>query len=256
MPSIPTFKFEEGVKQEVGAERALPFVKELVCPSVDTNTGRWANSEHKVFVKYLSLFGKDWRKISERIKTRSAVQVRTHAQKYFLKLRNAYTRKNKFLSEEENEILNKFVLRGVVENQPSGATTNNANLKRKRSEDDNFAEKEFHVRRRLSSEESNSKLQDKLSVAIKPIDNAICEEPDVLDLLHMQTLAAARESDFELNLFEPDYSEASEMVKPFIREPLWKYCGTESMQKFDNCGSLELGDSLGDDDCFDLLCVL
>jgi SHAQKYF class myb-like DNA-binding protein len=38
------------------------------------------------FIEGLELFGKGWKKIASLVKTRSVVQIRTHAQKYFLKL--------------------------------------------------------------------------------------------------------------------------------------------------------------------------
>lgn len=47
--------------------------------------GRWDDEEHKVFLQGLQEHGKNWKKIAELIKTRSSVQTRTHAQKYFLK---------------------------------------------------------------------------------------------------------------------------------------------------------------------------
>jgi len=50
------------------------------------NTGRWLAEEHDVFLKGLNEHGKQWKKIAVMIKTRSVVQVRTHAQKYFQKL--------------------------------------------------------------------------------------------------------------------------------------------------------------------------
>jgi SHAQKYF class myb-like DNA-binding protein len=47
-------------------------------------TGRWSNDEESLFEEGLDFFGKDWRKIQRYIKTRSLLQVRSHAQKYFL----------------------------------------------------------------------------------------------------------------------------------------------------------------------------
>lgn len=52
-----------------------------------TNTiGRWSEQEHEHFVNGLASFGKDWKRIAETIPTRTVVQIRTHAQKYFQKL--------------------------------------------------------------------------------------------------------------------------------------------------------------------------
>lgn len=48
--------------------------------------GRWTHAEHEMFVRGLELHNKQWKLIAELIKTRTVVQVRTHAQKYFQKL--------------------------------------------------------------------------------------------------------------------------------------------------------------------------
>eukprot|EP00595_Chromulina_sp_UTEXLB2642_P001067 CAMPEP_0196767686 /NCGR_PEP_ID=MMETSP1095-20130614/41852_1 /TAXON_ID=96789 ORGANISM="Chromulina nebulosa, Strain UTEXLB2642" /NCGR_SAMPLE_ID=MMETSP1095 /ASSEMBLY_ACC=CAM_ASM_000446 /LENGTH=530 /DNA_ID=CAMNT_0042136227 /DNA_START=82 /DNA_END=1671 /DNA_ORIENTATION=+ len=53
------------------------------------STGRWTREEHLLFIKGLELYGKGWKKIAGLIKTRTVVQIRTHAQKYFLKLAKA-----------------------------------------------------------------------------------------------------------------------------------------------------------------------
>ena len=53
------------------------------------NTGRWTNEEHGLFLRGLDLHGKGWKKIASLIRTRTVVQIRTHAQKYFQKLAKA-----------------------------------------------------------------------------------------------------------------------------------------------------------------------
>lgn len=53
------------------------------------STGRWTREEHMLFIKGLEMYGKGWKKIAGLIKTRTVVQIRTHAQKYFLKLSKA-----------------------------------------------------------------------------------------------------------------------------------------------------------------------
>jgi SHAQKYF class myb-like DNA-binding protein len=56
--------------------------------------GRWTREEHLNFIKGLELHGKGWKKIAALIKTRTVVQIRTHAQKYFLKLQKARNESN------------------------------------------------------------------------------------------------------------------------------------------------------------------
>lgn len=53
------------------------------------NTGRWTREEHNLFLKGLEMHGKGWKKIASLIKSRTVVQIRTHAQKYFLKMHKA-----------------------------------------------------------------------------------------------------------------------------------------------------------------------
>ena len=47
---------------------------------------RWTEAEHEGFLEALKLHGRAWKKIEEHIGTKSAVQIRSHAQKFFSKL--------------------------------------------------------------------------------------------------------------------------------------------------------------------------
>ena len=47
---------------------------------------RWTDDEHERFLAALKLHGRAWRKIEEHVGTKSAVQIRSHAQKFFSKL--------------------------------------------------------------------------------------------------------------------------------------------------------------------------
>lgn len=53
--------------------------------------GRWSAQEHDRFEKAMSLYGKDWKKVVEFVRTRSILQVRSHAQKHFLKQKKRNT---------------------------------------------------------------------------------------------------------------------------------------------------------------------
>eukprot|EP00826_Nyctotherus_ovalis_P010297 TRINITY_DN12729_c0_g3_i1.p1 TRINITY_DN12729_c0_g3~~TRINITY_DN12729_c0_g3_i1.p1 ORF type:complete len:178 (+),score=9.00 TRINITY_DN12729_c0_g3_i1:218-751(+) len=56
-------------------------------------SGRWTKKEHTAFIKgrynlFLGLvkYGKEWKRLKECVPSRTMIQVRTHAQKFFLKL--------------------------------------------------------------------------------------------------------------------------------------------------------------------------
>mmetsp|Transcript_5601 Transcript_5601/g.8600 ORF Transcript_5601/g.8600 Transcript_5601/m.8600 type:complete len:564 (-) Transcript_5601:434-2125(-) len=49
-------------------------------------SGRWTHEEHQAFLEGLKIFGREWKKVAERIPTRTSAQIRSHAQKYFSKL--------------------------------------------------------------------------------------------------------------------------------------------------------------------------
>jgi len=53
------------------------------------HTGRWTKEEHEAFLVALKMYGKEWKKVAAKVKTRTVVQTRTHAQKYFQKLAKA-----------------------------------------------------------------------------------------------------------------------------------------------------------------------
>jgi SHAQKYF class myb-like DNA-binding protein len=66
--------------------------------------GRWMDDEHERFITgnilllniAIKLYGKKWRKVEEYVGTRTGIQIRSHAQKYFNKL-------NKLQNEQKKE---------------------------------------------------------------------------------------------------------------------------------------------------------
>ena len=74
--------------------------------SAPTN-GRWSANEHTLFLEALNLYGREWKRVADYIKTRNITQIRSHAQKYFA-----------------NEDLNDDITNGQAFNLPSN--TNNS----------------------------------------------------------------------------------------------------------------------------------
>lgn len=65
---------------------STPKSKVKVMEAGQEHTGRWTREEHEAFLEALQQYGKEWKKVAARVKTRTVVQTRTHAQKYFQKL--------------------------------------------------------------------------------------------------------------------------------------------------------------------------
>ena len=58
--------------------------------SVDKfQTGKWTEEEHEKFIEGILIYGNEWKKVQEIIKTRSSAQARSHAQKFFLKIKKS-----------------------------------------------------------------------------------------------------------------------------------------------------------------------
>lgn len=51
------------------------------------STGRWTREEHKKFIEGLKKYGKNWKKVEGFIGTRTGTQIRSHAQKFFNRIK-------------------------------------------------------------------------------------------------------------------------------------------------------------------------
>ncbi|KAF7457093.1 Myb domain containing protein [Cryptosporidium felis] len=79
MPGYPKRKFEDEAEEsfEKGSRKKRYILGQ--------NVGKWTDEEHNRFVLALKKFGRNWTLVQQEVKTRTLVQIRSHAQKYFLK---------------------------------------------------------------------------------------------------------------------------------------------------------------------------
>ena len=78
--------------------------------------GRWNQEEHIRFIKGCLLYGNNWKKVKKYVKTRSSAQIRSHAQKYLIKLNKKYHNydfgKNQLNNNDnslDNELIENFI---------------------------------------------------------------------------------------------------------------------------------------------------
>ena len=67
---------------------------------VKFSMGRWTKEEHNKFLKGIIEYGNNWKMVERLIKTRSSSQARSHAQKYFVKVKKKIKRQNKVFNAQ------------------------------------------------------------------------------------------------------------------------------------------------------------
>jgi len=114
--------------------------KEPEKKEVTFQSGKWTDEEHEKFIEGILNYGNEWKKVQQIIKTRSSTQARSHAQKFFLRIKklmkNSEDRNNiysndKGLEKIISQVLPKKYAKNLTENQREkllSAISNNIKL--------------------------------------------------------------------------------------------------------------------------------
>jgi SHAQKYF class myb-like DNA-binding protein len=51
--------------------------------------GRWQQDEHQRFIEAILKYGNEWKQVQKHVGTRSSTQARSHAQKFFVKIKKS-----------------------------------------------------------------------------------------------------------------------------------------------------------------------
>ena len=63
-------------------------------------SGRWTENEHQKFLEGILKYGNEWKRVQGIIKTRSSTQARSHAQKFFLRMKKSVTNPQIWYNQE------------------------------------------------------------------------------------------------------------------------------------------------------------
>ena len=78
------------------------------------NSGRWSEEEHQKFIEGILEYGNEWKKVRKIIKTRTSTQARSHAQKFFLRIKKNICeikkKKNKNFDENDNNTFFNYII--------------------------------------------------------------------------------------------------------------------------------------------------
>ena len=112
--SESTFSIKETEKNESSAKRPQKTVKKLFSiidynlfddlEKGDINEGRWSSEEHIKFIKAFVYFGKKYKLIQKYISSRNCHQIRSHAQKFVLRIKSLKNQDYDFSNDNINSL--------------------------------------------------------------------------------------------------------------------------------------------------------
>ena len=140
-------------------KKTLSKQSDQTSESGDSNNGRWGKDEQRRFAEAVLKYGNDWKKIQNHVFSRNITQVRSHAQKYLMKLKESNFLKDKGLEKSLSwtKVMNflanaltydelKDILFGVEQiGHKKTGKKNYKNLKKIKKNNNNFSEKSSNI---------------------------------------------------------------------------------------------------------------
>ena len=92
------------MKNPIKKPEPLLQKKRLIDEETGNSIGRWNKDEHRKFIEAIIKYGNNWKDVQKYIDTRTSTQARSHAQKYFEKMKkNKYLKVFKHLNIENSD---------------------------------------------------------------------------------------------------------------------------------------------------------
>jgi len=85
------------------------------------HNGRWTEEEHQKFINGILEYGNEWKKVQQIIKTRSSTQARSHAQKFFLRVKKIIKNKGGAFNDKEKII--EIIINNILPNKKGNTLT-------------------------------------------------------------------------------------------------------------------------------------
>ncbi|KAG6525884.1 hypothetical protein ZIOFF_015856 [Zingiber officinale] len=72
--------------EDLAVSASDPLIRVRKPYTITKHREKWTKEEHEKFLEAIKLYGRAWRRIQEHIGTKTAIQIRSHAQKFFSKV--------------------------------------------------------------------------------------------------------------------------------------------------------------------------
>ena len=202
--SKPEIKFNQKKRK-----KEISVINYNILSEGDNRIGRWTKEEHRKFIDAICKFGNEWKKVQQYIKTRSSTQARSHAQKFFLRLKKKFNLSNK---DSESSIAELAKLpEDIIINYIKECTNTDANI--------NIEEKDRLLNVLVNFANFNKKSKRKISKHSKDreISNSIIKNlnEDNIYFTHQNLpfkndFLNNEENHLSLNNYNPNLSEENE----------------------------------------------